>query len=84
MRTCWQSITNLRAISSQIREKYDAAVEVAFDPSGKPTPVYPGQRAPRRTDLMFYEKSKDFCIPNRPRGMPHHNKYSLKHFHLPF
>ncbi|ODM96021.1 Protein Wnt-2b, partial [Orchesella cincta] len=78
MRTCWQSITNLRAISSEIRDKYDSAVEVAFDPSGKPVPQEAGHRAPRKTDLMYYEKSKDFCTPDVTRGILVHSVGGFK------
>ncbi|CAL8077939.1 unnamed protein product [Orchesella dallaii] len=78
MRTCWQSISNLRAISGEIREKYDSAVEVAFDPSGKPVPLEAGHRAPRKTDLMYYEKSQDFCTPDVARGILGTNRRPCK------
>lgn len=79
MRTCWQSLTSLRLISTQLREKYDAAIEVVFDPSGKPVPFLPKQRAPRRTDLIFYEKSKNFCVPDVTMGK---SKLACLHLNL--
>nr|CAI5851840.1 unnamed protein product [Callosobruchus analis] len=71
LKTCWRATPDYRTVGRALKEKYNVAVLVDQSRPGK-------QWTPRRTkhkrdlsrDLLYYQKSPDFCDRERSLDLP--------------
>lgn len=62
VRTCWQAMQGYRLVATSLRRRYDGAthVDIAQDGS-RLTLADQHHKKPARNDLVYVEKSPDFC-----------------------
>lgn len=63
-----------------MKEKYDGAIKVDFDPRGKMITVDNLQKKPTKSSLIYFEDSPDGCVLDYSRG--HHFIPISSHFLL--
>jgi len=68
-RTCWRQLPNLRSVSNRLKSKFDRAIQVVADNTGKRfMPETMGSRVPEIEDIVFSEGSPNFCLRNHTTG----------------
>nr|XP_002742304.1 PREDICTED: protein Wnt-10a [Saccoglossus kowalevskii] len=71
IKTCWMSTPKFREIGNIVKQKYDSAIMVSPDNNDGRT-WFPSNRNRRAkvADLMYSERSPDFCEPSAFLGTP--------------
>ncbi|XP_066267035.1 protein Wnt-11b-like [Branchiostoma lanceolatum] len=71
VKTCWKSLADLTEISHELAEKYSYAIKMVKRKIGTRQQLVPEDRRSRRHssgDLIFVDKSPDYCIVNNRKG----------------
>ena len=76
LKTCWKTLGPFNSIGNHIVRQYDHAVQVAMDNHNRQadTPLrvvsrfFISNRQPERFDLVFYERSPEYCVRNKNEG----------------
>ncbi|ESN90988.1 hypothetical protein HELRODRAFT_158078 [Helobdella robusta] len=69
VRTCWNQLPSFRQTGDRLRDRYDAAAQVTFNPQGtRLIPINRKFNRPTKDDLIFTEPSPNFCNPDPERG----------------
>ena len=71
VKTCWRSLPNFRLVGDHVKEKFDGATEVEVQLIGSRRVLVPrDQKFKPHTieDLVYIDKSPDFCTPNHNTG----------------
>ncbi|XP_050419347.1 protein Wnt-10a isoform X1 [Patella vulgata] len=66
LKTCWKAAPDFRAVGAILKRKYEAATQVQVDISNSANAklIKRNGRRPKHLELLFYEKSPNFCDPN--------------------
>ncbi|XP_062570962.1 protein Wnt-10a-like isoform X1 [Saccostrea cucullata] len=65
MQTCWKATPDFKEVGNRLRRKYRSARKVKVDVLNKVKTHYKKIRKyTRKTDLLFYEQSPNYCDPN--------------------
>ena len=67
MKTCWRSMPSMKQISAKLKEKFDSAIEVKVQRNQvkrKLVSRYQINKAVSETDLVYLNRSPDFCEAN--------------------
>ncbi|XP_077997676.1 protein Wnt-10a-like isoform X2 [Glandiceps talaboti] len=65
IKTCWMETAKFRDIGESVKEKFDDAVIVSVDNGrGRKWFQTDSNRHLEQTDLVYFERSPDFCEPN--------------------
>ncbi|GFO28188.1 protein wnt, partial [Plakobranchus ocellatus] len=70
-KTCWKALPNFDAIGAMLRERYALAVEVRRKRKKKIKMLVPKRRGRsqfRNDELVYYERSPDYCSPDVKTG----------------
>ncbi|KAJ6216649.1 hypothetical protein RDWZM_007806 [Blomia tropicalis] len=68
-KTCWRQLPSLRSVSNRLKSKFDRAIQVIADNTGKRfMPEDTGSRVPEMEDIVYSEGSPNFCNANRQTG----------------
>ena len=69
-KTCFKTMAPFDVVGAYLRDKYHNVVKVTVDQSGDDLVSADGKNRlkPRRDDLVFLEKSPDYCVPNSDTG----------------
>lgn len=68
-RTCWRQLPNLRSVSNHLKYKFERAIQVIADNTGKKfMPEDLGMGMPAIEDIVYSEGSPDFCLADRQTG----------------
>ncbi|UXI14978.1 Frizzled-8 [Sarcoptes scabiei] len=68
-KTCWRQLPNLRSVSNRLKSKFDLAIQVIADNTGKRfLPEDNGARWPNQEDIVYSETSPNFCTADRLTG----------------
>ncbi|XP_055327279.1 protein Wnt-16-like [Paramacrobiotus metropolitanus] len=72
MKTCWNTVQNFHVVGSALKKKYSRAVWIAKKSISKlKRREMKSKRKPiRKDDLVYIDKSPDYCRANRKRGIP--------------
>ncbi|CAG0923859.1 unnamed protein product [Notodromas monacha] len=71
MKTCWRSMPNFREIGEVLKDKFDGASEVRAEMVGNKINLVPrdqGFKPYGKSDLIYINRSPDFCEYNPHRG----------------
>jgi len=95
VKTCWNTVEDLRTIGAGLMKSYYVALEVGLAGSEKGgtrggvstnvtklEPVLRGKKHFTEDDLIYYTKSSDFCLPDRSLGSSGTRDRYLRHFLL--
>ncbi|UYV67630.1 WNT1 [Cordylochernes scorpioides] len=81
IKTCWARLRNFRDIGNNLKDRFDGASKVTLSNKGNfrkisskgrlemLVPKNPGLKYPSKVDLVYYEQSPDFCVPNASLGL---------------
>ncbi|XP_070569796.1 protein Wnt-10a-like [Ptychodera flava] len=65
IKTCWMETAEFRDIGSEVKGRFDEAVKVSLDNGrGRTWFSTRGNRELERRDLVYFERSPDFCEPS--------------------
>ena len=69
-KTCWKALAPFGAVGSYLRDKYHTGVPVTVNQSSNNLVVAQGKSPvkPSRDDLVFLEKSPDYCVRDSNTG----------------
>lgn len=69
MKTCWLKLPSFRQVGDMIKEKYDSAIEVKYQPRMKTLrPRYRRYVKPTNEDLVYIDDSPNYCVANTRIG----------------
>ena len=71
VRTCWRAMPSFRQVGDILKEKYDGATEVMVKKSStrrRLEPVNPHYKFRADSDLVYMDRSPDFCHRSRVTG----------------
>lgn len=65
MQTCWKSTPDFRDVGERLKKKYDTARKVKVNILNKSQTKFKKiRRRTKKSDLMYYEPSPNYCDPN--------------------
>ncbi|ELT95359.1 hypothetical protein CAPTEDRAFT_110385, partial [Capitella teleta] len=74
VRTCWKAASSFRKVGSIIKQKFEQATKVDTDNSSKRSRRLKTARRRKRhidnTDLVYFERSPNFCEPDKTLDSP--------------
>ncbi|XP_013788136.1 protein wingless-like, partial [Limulus polyphemus] len=82
VKTCWMRLPSFRDVGNNLKDRFDGASRVMVSNHGnfehlrrrkyrfQLKPYNPNHKPPTRKDLVYFEKSPDFCTPNPKLGVP--------------
>ena len=69
LKTCWRKMPTFRNVGHRLKERFDGAAKVIGSNDGKYLmPEGETIKPPIQEDLIYSEKSPNFCRPNRKYG----------------
>ena len=69
MKTCWLKLPSFRQVGDVLREKYDSAVEVRYQPTQRSLrPRFRRYITPTNEDLVYIDDSPSYCEANSQIG----------------
>eukprot|EP00058_Branchiostoma_floridae_P013020 XP_002598508.1 hypothetical protein BRAFLDRAFT_113709 [Branchiostoma floridae] len=71
LKTCWKATPDFREVGVILKERFDYAtqIKVSNDNYGRLETIY-ANRPPFATDLVYFDRSPDFCDRNRELETP--------------
>lgn len=70
MKTCWLKLPSFREIGDYLKEKYDAAIEVRYEPRQNQLRArYRRFSKPTKDDLIYIDDSPNYCMPQSKLGL---------------
>ena len=73
LQTCTLKMPSFREVGNRLKERFDSAYKVTFNNDGEgiiPHEEDDSIKDPQVEDLVYLEKSPNFCKPSRKRGSP--------------
>ncbi|XP_041374904.1 protein Wnt-10a-like isoform X2 [Gigantopelta aegis] len=70
LKTCWKATPKFRLVGNILKRKFDGASKVHVSNNADGTLFKRNGRRPRQTDLLYYQKSPNFCEPSRRYDAP--------------
>ncbi|XP_069828243.1 proto-oncogene Wnt-1 [Dendropsophus ebraccatus] len=81
LRTCWMRLPPFRAVGDALKDRFDGASKVTYSNNGSNRgssrsdlphlePENPSHAMPSSRDLVYFEKSPNFCSPSEKTGTP--------------
>ncbi|XP_026223847.1 protein Wnt-2b-A-like isoform X1 [Anabas testudineus] len=69
LRTCWRAMSDFRKTGDYLRVQYNKAIEVTMNQDGTGfTVADKALRKPTKNDLVYFEKSPNFCLQDKSVG----------------
>ncbi|KAH7645436.1 protein wnt-1-like [Dermatophagoides farinae] len=80
LQTCWMRLPSFRDIGNNLKDRFDGASRVSISNEYRGftrkmmkhvqlKPYESGYKTPTREDLIYFEESPDFCVPNHKYGV---------------
>nr|CAI5851832.1 unnamed protein product [Callosobruchus analis] len=70
LKTCWRATPDYRTVGRALKEKYNVAVLVDQNNLGKKSIRRTKHKRDLSRDLLYYQKSPDFCDRERSLDLP--------------
>ncbi|XP_025110707.1 protein Wnt-10a-like isoform X2 [Pomacea canaliculata] len=64
LQTCWKATPEFRKVGKLLKKKFEDATKVDLTNEADGRIFKKNGKRPRKTDLLFFEKSPNFCDPN--------------------
>lgn len=69
LKTCWRAAPDMRSIGHNLKERYKYATRIQHSNTAV-IPAYANKEKPPKRNLIFYERSPNYCEPNTLIDIP--------------